>query len=80
MAWDDGLDPKTAAYKIAADAGHKVRVLAGPGTGKSFAIKKRIMRLLEAGVAPETILAVTFTRMSAGDLVRDIRSLGVLGA
>jgi superfamily I DNA/RNA helicase len=80
MPWSDGLDPATPAFRIAADTGPRVRVLAGPGTGKSFAIKRRITRLLEEGVAPESILAVTFTRMSAADLVRDIRSLGVAGA
>ena len=80
MAWDDGLDHGTAAYQIAADAAARVRVLAGPGTGKPFAIKRRITRLLEEGTAPDGILAVTFTRMSAADLVRDIRSVGVAGA
>jgi DNA helicase-2/ATP-dependent DNA helicase PcrA len=80
MAWADGLDPKGAAYRIAADKSEKVRVLAGPGTGKSYAIKRRVTRLLEDGQDPKKILAVTFTRMSAADLVRDIRSLGVPGA
>ena len=80
MTWNDGLDPKTAAYKIAADASQKVRVLAGPGTGKSYAIMRRITRLLEEGQDPKKMLAVTFTRMSSADLVRDIRSLGVNGS
>jgi DNA helicase-2/ATP-dependent DNA helicase PcrA len=80
MVWADGLDPKSAAYRIAADTSAKVRVLAGPGTGKSYAIKRRITRLLESGENPKKMLAVTFTRMSAADLVRDIRSLGVPGA
>jgi DNA helicase-2/ATP-dependent DNA helicase PcrA len=80
MTWSDGLDPESAAYQIAADPAERVRVLAGPGTGKSFAIKRRITRLLEEGVAPGGMLAVTFTRMSAADLVRDIRSVGVAGA
>jgi len=80
MAWSDGLDPNTAAYQIAADRSQRVRVLAGPGTGKSYAIKRRITRLLEEGTAPRSMLAITFTRMSAADLVRDIRSLGVAGA
>jgi superfamily I DNA/RNA helicase len=80
MTWADGLDTKSAAYRIAADMSENVRVLAGPGTGKSYAIKRRITRLLESGEGPETILAVTFTRMSAADLIRDIRSLEVPGA
>lgn len=80
MAWSDGLDPRSAAFQIAADKSVKVRVLAGPGTGKSYAIKRRITRILEDGEDPTKMLAVTFTRMSAADLVRDIRSLGVPGA
>lgn len=80
MAWKDELDPKTAAYQIAADPSRRVRVLAGPGTGKSYAIRCRITRLLEEHVDPKCILAITFTRMSAADLVRDIRSLGVAGS
>jgi DNA helicase-2/ATP-dependent DNA helicase PcrA len=80
MPWDDGLNPESTAYRIAADDGARIRVLAGPGTGKSFAIKKRITRLLEQGAVPNRVLAVTFTRMAAADLIRDIRSLGVEGA
>lgn len=80
MPWSDGLNPKSAAYEIASDTSKRVRVLAGPGTGKSYAIKKRITRLLEEGENPKRMLAVTFTRMSAADLVRDIRSLHVTGA
>jgi DNA helicase-2/ATP-dependent DNA helicase PcrA len=80
MAWDNGIDPKTVAYKIAADASQKVRVLAGPGTGKSYAIKLRITRLLDEDQDPKKMLAVTFTRMSAADLVRDIRSLAAPGS
>lgn len=79
MAWNTGLDPASAAHSIAADTSPRVRVLAGPGTGKSYAIKRRITRLLEEGADPKRMLAVTFTRMSAADLVRDIRSLGVPG-
>jgi DNA helicase II / ATP-dependent DNA helicase PcrA len=81
MPWNTGIDPTTPAYGIAADASPAIRVLAGPGTGKSFAIKRRITRLLEEeGVDPTRILAVTFTRMAAADLVRDIRSLEANGA
>lgn len=54
--------------------------MAGPGTGKSFAMKRRIVRLIEVdGVAPERILAVTFTRTAARDLERELQNMGVPG-
>lgn len=81
MPWDDNLDLATPAYAIAASQHPRIRVLAGPGTGKSFAMKRRVARLLEAdGIVPPAILAVTFTRVAAEDLHRELRSLAVEGA
>ena len=81
MAWDDDLSAGSAAYEIAASAHARIRVLAGPGAGKSFAMKRRVARLLEAEkVDPAKILAVTFTRVAAEDLHRELISLGVPGA
>lgn len=78
MAWDDGLDG--VAHSIACCESPRLRVMAGPGTGKSFAIKRRVARLIEeCGVQPEEILAVTFTRVAAGDLKNDLLSLDVSG-
>ena len=54
--------------------------MAGPGTGKSFALKRRVARLLEQRVPPSRVLAVTFTRNAARLLVDDLRSLGVPGS
>jgi DNA helicase II / ATP-dependent DNA helicase PcrA len=51
----------------AADDTGRVRLVAGPGTGKSFTIEERIVRLLDAGVDPAAIAAVSFTRVSARD-------------
>lgn len=80
MPWNTGLDPNTIAFQIAAAQAARVRVLAGPGTGKSFAMKRRVARLLEEGVEPDSILAVTFTRVAAEDLHRELQSLDVEGA
>lgn len=79
MAWSDALDPQSPAYGIAASANARVRVIAGPGTGKSFAMKRRVARLLEEGVEPASILAVTFTRVAAEDLHRELVGMGVPG-
>ena len=79
MTWDTNLDPQSPAYKIAADNSQYIRVLAGPGTGKSFALKRRVARLLEGGTAPKRILPVTFTKVAAEDLHRELINMGVAG-
>lgn len=79
MPWSDNLDPLSSAYAIAASENPRIRVIAGPGTGKSFAMKRRVARLLETGVVPETILPVTFTRVAAEDLHRELVGMGTPG-
>jgi DNA helicase-2/ATP-dependent DNA helicase PcrA len=79
MAWSDGLAPGSPAYTIAASPNARIRVVAGPGTGKSFAMKRRVARLLENGVDPQTVLPVTFTRVAAEDLHRELVGMGVPG-
>lgn len=77
MSWSDGL--KGSALRIAASNAPFFRVMAGPGTGKTFAMMRRIARLLEQGVNPKKILAVTFTRIAAAMLLEELCSLGVQG-
>lgn len=79
MPWSDGLDPDSPAYQIASSQNQQIRVVAGPGTGKSFAMKRRVARLLESGVDPRVILPVTFTRVAAEDLHRELVGMGVPG-
>ena len=80
MAWDRDLDKESAAYKFATDDSRIIRVVAGPGTGKSFGLNRRVARLLEQGQNPRRILAVTFTRTAAQDLKTEIQSIGIDGA
>lgn len=57
-----------AQQAAAADPSPHVRVVAGPGTGKSATIEARVCWLLGEGVPPEAILAISFTRAAARDL------------
>ena len=77
MSWDTDLTG--TPRDIAATTETRLRVMAGPGTGKSFAMKRRVARLLEQGQAPSRILAVTFTRTAAESLVSDLTRLGIPG-
>lgn len=77
--WDDGLEG--TAFDIASCEESPLRVLAGPGTGKTYAMKRRVMRLLQQEEAvPQAILACTFTRTAARDIAKEIAGLGVDGA
>lgn len=78
MPWNTGL--QGVHLNIAAYAGSPLRVVAGPGTGKTFALMRRVARLLEQGAQPNRILAVTFTRTAANDLVEKLAALGAPGA
>ncbi|MDP2937110.1 MAG: ATP-dependent helicase [Dehalococcoidia bacterium] len=78
MAWNTGL--VSPYLDIAAYPGSPLRVMAGPGTGKTSALMRRIARLLESGVSPSSILAVSFTRTAANDLVYQLKLLGTPGA
>lgn len=77
MSWNDDLE--SPYLNVAAYRGSPLRVLAGPGTGKTFAIMRRVSRLLEEGENPKDIFLVTFTRMAAKDLVRKVSDLSIEG-
>ncbi|MGH3025523.1 MAG: ATP-dependent helicase, partial [Gaiellaceae bacterium] len=70
-----GLDPE---QREAAEAVRgPVCILAGAGTGKTRAITHRIaFAVLSGAVAPQHVLAVTFTTRAAGELRGRLRRLG----
>jgi len=54
--------------KIVEFRGKPMRVLAGPGTGKTFCIIARIKFLLKNNISYKHICAITFTRVAAAEL------------
>jgi ATP-dependent exoDNAse (exonuclease V) beta subunit len=49
-------------------------VRASAGTGKTYRLTARLLKILLQGAAPETILATTFTRKAAGEILERVLS------
>lgn len=47
-------------------------ILASAGSGKTFQLAHRYIRLLAAGVEPDRIMAITFSRKAAGEIFESI--------
>lgn len=72
----DGLDE--TQQTAVTTAGNPLAILAGAGSGKTRVLTRRIAhRVTSDEVDPRRIMAVTFTRKAASELVHRLRSLGL---
>ena len=69
----DALDP--AQRQVEEAAGGPLVVVAGPGSGKTRVLTRRIARLVASGVDPGQIMAITFTRRAAGQMRQRLSAL-----
>jgi DNA helicase-2/ATP-dependent DNA helicase PcrA len=55
-------------WNAARDGAPQVRLVAGPGTGKSHTIEKRVAHLLSNGATPGNVYVISFTRATCAEL------------
>lgn len=60
--------PDPVQDKAASHRGSPFLLQAGPGTGKTRTLVKRILSLLDEGIDPASILVLTFSNRAAGEL------------
>ena len=76
--WKKGIKGSESLDIISSDD-EEICVIAGPGTGKTFALKRKVLRHLEEGSDPSKILVVTFSRTAASDIKEELLELGFKG-
>ncbi|QIK80114.1 double-strand break repair helicase AddA [Sphingomonas piscis] len=67
-----GLKPLHGDQAVAVDPGIHAALSASAGTGKTQVLTARVLRLLLSGVAPESILCLTFTKAGAAEMANRI--------
>lgn len=73
MSFLDQLNPVQRDAVLAVDG--PVMIIAGAGSGKTRVLTYRAAHLLELGVRPDSILALTFTNKAAGEMKGRIEAL-----
>ena len=57
-----------AQWKAAQDDADQIRLVAGPGTGKSSTIERRAAHLLNSNANPRRVFVISFTRATTAEL------------
>ncbi len=55
-------------WNAAIDLAPQIRLIAGPGTGKTHTIEKRVADLLNKGANPDNVYVISFTRATCAEL------------
>jgi len=76
-AYDEGSSPGFGDFVSMAELGElgqlpPTLVRASAGTGKTYQLTARLLRILFQGAAPESILATTFTRKAASEILQRV--------
>ncbi len=64
------MELNTGQYEAVMHHEGPALVIAGAGTGKTRTLVYRVARMIEDGIAPQSILLLTFTRKSASEMLR----------
>jgi ATP-dependent helicase/nuclease subunit A len=67
------LDPRTTGtHADATNPAGSAWVSANAGSGKTFVLSRRVIRLLFAGIEPSSILCLTFTKAAAAEMAKRV--------
>ncbi len=75
MAERKSIPPLKAEQAAASRPNAHVWLSASAGTGKTHVLSARVLRLLLAGVAPERILCLTFTKAGAAEMAERVHNI-----
>jgi DNA helicase-2/ATP-dependent DNA helicase PcrA len=71
--YEEALNP--SQYEAVTSLDGPLLVIAGAGSGKTRTLVYRVARLIDNGVAPDSILLLTFTRKAAGEMLERAEQL-----
>lgn len=73
LDYEAELNP--SQYQVVTAFDGPILVVAGAGSGKTRTLTYRVARMVESGIAPESILLLTFTRKAAQEMLRRAAAL-----